>query len=295
MGKESKIEWTDGTWNPWRGCLHVSPGCFNCYMYDDQRRYGRDPAKVVRCSDDVFRRPLKWNSDPTSMSAADGWRGRRLIFTSSWTDFFIKEADPWRGEAWDIIRSCENLIFQVLTKRHGRIAKCLPDDWADGYDNVWLGVSGEDHDWAMRRVRAAAQVPAAVRYLSYEPALGPVDWDRLFDIEDPLTGGSAIDWVIIGGESGHNARTFNIAWARLAVEACQRRGVAAFVKQLGRRPVEVDVSVEQLVGGDGRVVVDVDAPVVPGRVVQLRDRKGGDWGEWPVDLRVRQWPGRAAA
>lgn len=275
MGDVSKIQWTDGTWNPWRGCLKVSPGCANCYMFNDQTRYGKDPEKVTRCSDDVFRRPLRWNA-AGAQSNAPGWNGRRLIFTSSWTDFFIKEADGWRGEAWDIIRECEHLIFQVLTKRHSRIARCLPDDWADGYDNVWLGVSGETNEWAQRRVKAAAQVPAAVRYLSYEPALGPIDWDRLFGIEDPLTGGCALDWVIIGGESGHRAREFKMSWAADAVEACLRHGVAPFVKQMGRRPV-VDVSVDELTGS------------------RMRDRKGGDWDEWPVELRVRRWPGQVAA
>jgi len=91
---DTNIAWTNKTWNPWIGCEHVSPGCDNCYMFSDMRRYGRDPEVVTRTSVATFNRPLKWSREPAV----------RYIFTRSWSDFFISTADDWRGDAWDIIR-----------------------------------------------------------------------------------------------------------------------------------------------------------------------------------------------
>jgi len=103
MGKQTGIEWTDRTWNPWRGCAHVSPGCDNCYMFAGQRRNGWDPEKVVR-SKTTFTDPLKWK-DPAR------------VFTCSWSDWFIKDADLWRGEAWEIVRRTPHLTYQILTNQ----------------------------------------------------------------------------------------------------------------------------------------------------------------------------------
>src|SRR5437868_587512 len=112
MGTETGISWTEHTWNPWRGCTKVSPGCANCYMFREQRRYGRDPTQVVRTK--TWNDPIKWNRQAAEAGRKD------LVFTCSWSDFFHEGADEWRDEAWAVIRSCPNLIFQILTKRADR-------------------------------------------------------------------------------------------------------------------------------------------------------------------------------
>ena len=232
MGETTGIAWTDATWNPWHGCTHVSAGCDNCYMFAQKRSYGQDPEKVVR-SKTKFQEPLKW-AEP------------RMVFTCSWSDFFHVDADPWRAEAWDIIRRTPQHTYQVLTKRHGRIRRCLPADWGDGYPNVWLGVSAENQEWYDRRVSVLLDVPAVVRFVSAEPLLGPIDanltraprdedyrgWDLSGPIETVITRtGQLLRWIIIGGESGPNRRPCKVEWITSIVDQCHDANVACFVKQ----------------------------------------------------------------
>src|SRR5688572_24986243 len=124
MSDQTAIEWTDKTWNPWHGCTAVSAGCDLCYMFREKRQYGQNPELVVR-SKTKFRDPLRWHEP-------------ERVFTCSWSDFFHVAADPWRPDAWQIIRDTPHLTYQILTKRPGRIRRCLPDDWGAGYPNVWL-------------------------------------------------------------------------------------------------------------------------------------------------------------
>lgn len=212
MGANSAIEWTNHSWNPWRGCIKVSPGCANCYMYRDQERYGRDPRAIVRASPATFQAPRKW-------------REPAKVFTCSWSDFFIEQADKWRDEAWDIIKSTPHLTYQILTKRANMIKDALPDDWGEGYPNVWLGVSVESEKY-LYRLEFLSEIPAALRFISYEPALGPAD----FTAYTPK-----IQWIISGGESGPSARPANTEWFREVRNMCARNGVAYFHKQNGGR------------------------------------------------------------
>jgi len=129
-------------------------------MFRDQRRWGLDPEIVVR-NKTTFNDPLKWK-DPA------------LVFTCSWSDWFIQDADVWRDEAWRMIRATPHLTYQILTKRPKLIPERLPADWGDGYPNVWLGVSVESRDW-VGRLDDLARIPATVRFVSYEPALGPLE------------------------------------------------------------------------------------------------------------------------
>lgn len=207
MGQNSRIEWCGGTWNPWRGCHKVGPGCQNCYMYREQRRYGRDPTVVVR-SKTTFSDPLKWKE-------------RKLIFTCSWSDFFIEESDGWRDEAWDIIRCTPHHVYQILTKRPHRIADHLPLDWP--LANVWLGVTVENRRHGLPRMDMLRSIPAAVHFISAEPLLE--DLGRL-----NLDG---MEWVIVGGESGPSARRMNPAWARRIRDQCAKLGIPFFFKQWG--------------------------------------------------------------
>jgi protein gp37 len=206
MGQSSGIEWTESTWNPWHGCLRVSPGCAHCYMYRDKKRYGQDPSVVSR-SKTTFEAPLRWP-------------GRRMIFTCSWSDFFIEEADAWRREAWDIIRSTPHHVYQILTKRPERISAHLPAEWP--LANVWLGVSVESPRFYWR-IDMLRQIPSMLRFLSLEPLLAPMPELPIRDIS----------WVIVGGESGPRARPMHPEWVRQIRDQCAKAQVNFFFKQWG--------------------------------------------------------------
>lgn len=218
MSQISAIEWTDATWNPWHGCHKISPGCKNCYMFRDKKRYGQNPDVVVR-SKTLFDAPLKWKEP-------------RLIFTCSWSDWFIEEADAWREEAWDIIRRTPQHTYQILTKRADRMEGRVPNP---PLPNVWLGVSVENQRYADERIPLLLKTPAAVRFLSVEPLLGPVDLYRFMpwtDIRDRHFN-TGIDWVIAGGESGPEARPMHPDWVRSIRDQCVEAGVPFFFKQWG--------------------------------------------------------------
>lgn len=239
MSDLTKIQWTDATWNPWHGCHKVSPGCKLCYMFREKARYGQDPNAVVR-SKTTFDAPLKWKEP-------------RLVFTCSWSDWFIEEADPWREEAYGIMRRTLQLIYQVLTKRIERAAGRLPNPMLP---NMWLGVSVENQQYK-NRIDLLRETPAALHFLSLEPLLEDLD---TLDLR-------GIDWVIVGGESGPGARPFDVDWARSIVEQCAAARVPCFVKQLGFHVIQ---------DGERRI---------------KKDPKGGDMHEWPHDIRVREMPG----
>lgn len=245
MGEQSKIQWTDATVNFWTGCIKVSDGCKFCYMYRDKERYGQDPRKVVRTRPHTFNAALKW-PEP------------KKIFTNSWSDFFIEEADAWREDAWNIIRRTPQHQWQILTKRPERIVACLPNDWGEGYPNVWLGVSVENDEnrWRIGMLR---KIPAKIRFISVEPILNP------FRLKDRLEG---IHWVIIGGESGNDQgkyryRPSQVFWYSDLVRDCLQAEVAVFVKQLGTHLA---------------------------KELSLDDRHGGNIEEWPEVLQIRQFP-----
>ncbi|KKM89051.1 hypothetical protein LCGC14_1252530 [marine sediment metagenome] len=215
MGYKTKISWCQTSQNFWIGCTKVDPGCDNCYMFRDMRRYGNDPEKVRRTKT-TFNNPLKWKKP-------------RLIFTCSWGDFFHVDADPWRDEAWDIIRRTPHHTYQILTKRHGRIQKNLPSWWP--MSHVWLGVSGCDNDGFHQRAKALRDVPGNfTRFISAEPLIGPIDVtaEQLVDYK--------INWMIIGGESGPGARPMELSWAKTIKDACVEANIPVFLKQLGGHP-----------------------------------------------------------
>jgi protein gp37 len=217
MGEQTGIQWTDHTWNPWYGCVHVSEGCFNCYMFREQVRYGRNPAIVNRAQPPTFNSPLKWKT------------GR--VFTCSWSDFFISDADAWRDEAWEIIRRTPHLTYQILTKRPARIERRLPKDWGNGWPNVWLGVSVENQAMAENRIPVLIDAAAAVKFLSVEPLLEPVSLRKWLAPEWASI--SPLDWIIVGGESGPEARECKIWWISDVVAQAKAGDVPVFVKQLG--------------------------------------------------------------
>lgn len=209
MGKNSAIEWTDATHNFWFGCTKVSAGCHNCYAERDMKRYGRNFNVLTRAKG--FDKPLQWK-EPLK------------IFINSWSDFFHEDVPlQWLDDAWEIIRQSPQHTFMLLTKRSTAIRHSLPDDWGDGWPNVWLGVSVENEDniW---RIVALEEVPAKIKFVSAEPLLGPLD---------VYTYSPTIDWIITGGESGSNARPMNLDWARDIRDQCQKSGMKYFHKQHG--------------------------------------------------------------
>lgn len=235
MSEKTGIGWTNSTWNPWYGCTKVSPGCAHCYMFREQIRYGRDPEVVTR-SKTKFRDPLKW-TEP------------RLVFTCSWSDWFHEAADAWREEAWEIIRATPHLTYQILTKRPERIAAHLPSDWGDGYANVWLGTSIENQRW-MTRFEELIAIRALVRFVSAEPLLGPLTFSTV-STPDELS--RELAWLIVGGESGPNARPMRLDWARALRDECRASGVAFFLKQLGGNP---DARAHEKATLDGRTYTE---------------------------------------
>ena len=214
MGDETGISWTDHTWNPWVGCEKVSPGCANCYMFRDMERFKKDPSLIVRTGEKTFNGPKRWNEP-----------GR--VFTCSFSDFFIDKADEWRPDAWEMIRSTPHLQYQILTKRPENIAERLPPDWGlRGYPNVWMGISVENQKMAEIRIPRLLQVSAAIRFLSVEPLLGPVDLTPWF-MED-----ADLHWVIIGAESGPGHRDTDDEWVLDLITQCDVFDIPVFVKQL---------------------------------------------------------------
>lgn len=203
MGENSGISWTNHTWNPWQGCKKVSPGCKNCYMFRDKKRYGQDPGNIHKSSAATFNAPLKWK-DPAR------------VFVCSWSDFFIDEADEWRDDAWKIINSCPHLTFLLLTKRAHR----LPFDYPD---NVWVGVTAENQEQFEERMLYLSEVQAPVKFVSIEPMLTDIS---IYNYE------ADIDWIICGGESGPQARPMNIEWAESLHDQCRAAGIPFFMKQM---------------------------------------------------------------
>lgn len=227
MAEGSKIEWTDHTFNPWTGCTNISPGCNNCYAEAWSKRSGHvrwgNHARK-RTTADYWKGPIVWNRRAGAFQAAHGRRQR--VFCASLADVFDNQPPrAWRDDLFALIRATPALDWLLLTKRPQNIADMLPADWGPGgYANVWLGMTAEDQKHYDQRWKHLAAVPAVVRFVSYEPAIGPL----ALPAEGPHP-----DWLIVGGESGAGARPMDPAWARDAIAQCRARGIAPFFKQWG--------------------------------------------------------------
>jgi protein gp37 len=226
MGENSEIEWTDHTFNPWIGCTNVSPGCDHCYAEAMARRFGHaewgnHPRN--RTSPANWQKPAKWNDRAVEFKRLHGRRQR--VFCASMADVFDNQVPSgWRLDLFELIRECRRLDWLLLTKRPQNIARMLPKDWQDGYPNVWLGVTAEDQERFDQRWKHVEAVPAAVKFISYEPAIGPLRLPRR---------GTSPDWLLSGGESGPGARRTEPKWVRDIIVDCRRQGVMPFHKQWG--------------------------------------------------------------
>lgn len=241
MGEKTKIAWTDATFNIAWGCVKVSPGCAHCYA--EELATKRDPNKLwgpgsARRTFGAahWREPVKWDAKARQEGI------RRKVFSSSMCDVF--EDHPTiaqeRKRLWALVRETPFLEWQLLTKRPENLLLpgYLPDDWGPGYPNVWLGTSIENADYAFRRDQLV-EVPAAIRFVSYEPALGPLA--EALDLD-------GIDWVIYGGESGPGYRKHDLDWPRRMRIACEKAGVAFFYKQSSAARTEMGIEL------DGKIV-----------------------------------------
>ncbi|UKD55108.1 phage Gp37/Gp68 family protein [Amycolatopsis sp. FU40] len=258
MSDASKIEWTDATWNPVTGCTKVSPGCDHCYAETlHERFHGKGSFATVTLHPDRLDVPLRW-------------RKPRRVFVNSMSDLFHDDVpDSFIARIFGVMAAAQQHTFQVLTKRHGRMRALLNDErfreqvflannmdqgdvLGDGWPlrNVWLGVSTEDQKWADIRIPALLETPAAVRWISAEPLLGPINLTRIaytagggthLDVvrgqhgEPGLwaTPAKRLDWVVVGGESGPGARPMDPEWARSLRDQCATVRVPFLFKQWG--------------------------------------------------------------
>ena len=220
MAALSKIEWTDATWNPVTGCTKITRGCDNCYAERFAERFRGTPGHPYEPGFDLTLRPERI-SQPLS------WKRPRMIFVNSMSDLFHKDVpSDFIDNVFDTMETADWHVFQVLTKRSPLMRDYLRRRYGSGLapGHIWCGVSVED-DKATARIRHLQDAPISTRFLSIEPLLGPVGG---IDIE-------GISWVIVGGESGPNARPMKREWAIEVRDLCERRGIPFFFKQWGGR------------------------------------------------------------
>jgi protein gp37 len=321
---KTEIQWTDSTWNPVRGCSRVSEGCRNCYAEGIAARFSgagdayEGFAKMTKTGPqwtglvEVVERHLY---DPLV------WKTPRRVFVNSMSDLFHERLeDKDIADAFAVMAASQRHTFQVLTKRHRRMREFFmsggfddvidaasdlrealnarrvrgrfdaPENLGWPLPNVWLGVSVENQKEADERIPALLETPAAVRFISAEPLLGPVDLKREWIREQRGCAGKTngihyhdefcgprLDWVIVGGESGRDARPMDLQWARDVVNVCRGENLPVFVKQLGSKPVSLNFGPSP-------------DPNVAGPYPVRNSSKGGDPSEWPQELRVREFP-----
>lgn len=257
MAAETKISWADATCNFWVGCTKVSPACDHCYA---EKLNGCRLKMVVAWGPKHDRKRVKAGWALARKLQRDAARfyevhgRRRRVFVNSLSDFFDNHRSVvWREEAWALMKACPDVIFMLLTKRPQNIGRMLPEDWGlRGYPNVWIGTTVEDQRWAEKRLMWLLDVPAALHFISYEPALGPLDLEHVawmrgsrgsaltFNAlvsrqpEFPHLDGRRIGWVIAGGESGgEESRPLDPRWILSISEQCARWGVPFHFKQWG--------------------------------------------------------------
>lgn len=225
MAKNSKIEWTHHTFNPWWGCAKISEACKHCYAETWAKRVGSNvwgPESPRRFFGEAhWKQPIKWNEEAARN------RTHLRVFCASMADVFEnrRDLDVWRNKLWELIEITPWLDWLLLTKRPECIGDLAP--WREKWpDNIWLGTTAETQHWADIRIPLLVQHEAAVRFVSCEPLLGPLDlgaWTR----------NRSLHWVIAGGESGGHARPMNPVWAQSLRDQCARDGVAFNFKQWG--------------------------------------------------------------
>jgi protein gp37 len=256
MGKDSKIEWTDHTFNPWLGCSKVSIACDHCYAERmGARMHVPWGVNTRRRKTKTWRDPVRWNKQ-AKKAATEGWHRRPKVFCGSLCDVFEArpELDEWRDELWELVAETTDLTWLLLTKRPMNVLHNVPPSWHDDWPgHVWVGTTVEDHPKAEHRLRYLCNIPAPVRFVSCEPLLGEVDFTRVrltpYSTANVLNGEvrdsrgriemlqslqiRPVDWVIAGGESGAKARITDPNWVRKLRDDCETAKTPFFFKQWG--------------------------------------------------------------
>lgn len=214
MARVTNIEWTEMTWNPVTGCVKVSPGCKHCYAETLAKR-------LKAMGSERYRNEFQVTTHDDLVDLPMRWKRSRVVFVNSMSDLFQDEVSlTFIRKVFETMRQCPQHQFQVLTKRAERVAELARAlHWSS---NIWMGVSIESQDYVYRS-NLLTKVPAAVRFLSVEPLLGPIP-------KLPLSG---IHWVIVGGESGAGARPMKQEWVETIYRQCRERNVPFFFKQWG--------------------------------------------------------------
>ena len=209
-------------WNPWHGCIKCSEGCQNCYVYFLDQMRGKSGADIYRTKTG-FRYPL-------SKDRAGNYniQSGEMISVCMTSDFFLEEADPWRSEAWDIMKQRSDVIFLLLTKRPQRIENCLPDDWGEGWENVFLNVTCETQERAEERIPILLDLPFRHKGLHCAPLLGPLKIGKYLDSGE-------IEQVACGGENYGGSRLCDYDWVKTLQEDCVRRNITFCFMETGTR------------------------------------------------------------
>lgn len=223
---ETQIEWTDATWNPVAGCTAVSAGCTNCYAMQMARRLEAMGVKKYAGLTRLSGKRAVWtgavNEDQTALSIPERWSKPRKIFVNSMSDLFHEDvSDDFIAAVWEVMARTPRHSYQILTKRPERMA-AVATSLGGILPNVWLGTSVESAE-VVDRIAILRQVPAVIRFVSFEPLIGPVGNVDL----------SGVDWAIVGGESGKGARPIREQWIDEIHESCAASGTSFFFKQWG--------------------------------------------------------------
>ena len=250
MAKVTGIEWCDSTLNPWIGCTKISPACDHCYAADLDKRFGGDHWGNVprhRTSAKNWNDPRRWQKSAAQFMAEHG--RKRRVFCASMADVFDNQVPlDWRDDLWALIRDCPDMDWLLLTKRPQNIGKMLPTFWDEVKGSVWLGTTVEDQQRANQNIPHLLKHDSAVRFLSCEPLLAPIDilqWLHDSDCAEVIADGGpcickgqevseiCIDWVIAGGESGAESRPSHPDWFRDLRDQCASSGTPFLFKQWG--------------------------------------------------------------
>lgn len=206
-------------WNPWHGCHKLSAGCQHCYVYRIDGKHGKESSVVTKT--EKFDLPLQQKKNKTYKIPSGN-----LVYTCFSSDFFVEEADPWRNEAWDMMRVRQDLHFLFITKRIDRLYDCLPVDWAEGYDNVTICCTMENQDRVDYRLPIYKAAPIKHKTIICEPLLSRIDFRGEL-------AGNWVDEIVAGGESGRDARPCNYEWIMDIRQQCVEADISFWFKQTG--------------------------------------------------------------
>lgn len=205
-------------WNPWHGCKKYSEGCKNCYVYRRDESLGKDASIVYKTKN--FYLPVKKTRQGTYKIP-----DYEEVYSCMTSDFFLEDADPWRNDVWNMIKIRDKVNFTIITKRIERFLECIPDDWEDGYDNVAIFCTIENQKQCDIRLPVFKKLPIKYKSIICEPLLGPINLEPYLNPE--------IKEVVVGGESGNNARLCDYDWVLKIRNQCLKKGVGFTFKQTG--------------------------------------------------------------